>query len=66
MQTLAALLSTFNLTKKEKEEITEAIAEHLSTAPVAPAPKKSPVKKLAHAMEMVETQNQNPAIFVVR
>ena len=36
------------------------------SAPVAPAPRKSRVEELAGAMEMVETQNQNPTTMGVR
>jgi hypothetical protein len=62
MRTLMALLSTFGLNKKEEEEIKETVAELFPqpAAPVAPAPRKSRLEELAHAMEMVETQNQNP------
>ena len=68
MQTLVALLSTFGLTQKEEEEVKQIIAENFPqpSAPVAPAPKKSRVDELARAMEMVETQNQNPTTMGVR
>lgn len=63
-----ALLSTWGLTKIEEEEVKETIAETLSqpSAPVAPALKKSRVDELPRAMEMVETQKQNPTIMGVR
>lgn len=74
MQTLAALLSTFGLTKTEEQKIQEAIAEQLKDPTQeppgiptpAPPPRKSRVEELAHAMEMVETSNQNPKTLGVR
>lgn len=74
MQTLAALLSTFGLTKTEEQKIQEAIAEQLKDATQeppeiptpAPLPRKSRVEELAHAMEMIETGNQNPTTLEVR
>jgi hypothetical protein len=70
MQTLAALLSTFGLTKKEEELITETVAEKFPEKfpekPVPPIPRKSRVEELAHSMEMIETGNQNPKTLGVR
>jgi hypothetical protein len=71
MQTLAALLSTFGLNKKEEEEIKETVADLFPrpaapVAPAPPAPKKSRVEELARSMEMIETSNQNPKTLGVR
>jgi hypothetical protein len=54
-----ALLSTWGLPKEEEEEVKQIIAENFPqpSDPVAPVPKKSRVEELAHAMEMIETQN---------
>jgi hypothetical protein len=70
MGTVMALLSTFGLNKKEEDQIKETVAELFPkpSVPVAPAPapKKSRVEELAHAMEMIETSNQNPKTLGVR
>jgi hypothetical protein len=64
LQTLAALLSTFKISKEDEAKVYDAISENV---PFIEKPvKRSRLNDLATAMEMVETGNRNPKTLAVR
>ena len=64
LQTLAALLSTFKISKEDEQKVYDAVSENV---PFVEKPvKRSRLNALAHIMEMVETGNRNPKSLAVR